>query len=158
MRLHRFVLCLIAGLFVIGLCLGQAPTGTISGLILDPDGRVIPDADILVVNDVTGVQYSTKTNNDGLYVISNLPPGPYRLQVSKIGFKALIKPNIVLNVQDALAINFTLPIGAASEVVTVQGGASTPLDLIRWWAAAQLEWQSSSAPMMPPFSTPSNAS
>ncbi len=123
MRLHRFVLCLIAGLFVIGFCFGQAPTGTISGLILDPDGRVVPDADILIVNDVTGVQYSTKTNNDGLYVISNLPPGPYRLQVSKIGFKALIKPNIVLNVQDALAINFTLPIGAASEVVTVQGGA-----------------------------------
>jgi hypothetical protein len=44
--------------------------------------------------------------------------------VSKIGFKALIKPDIVLNVQDALAINFTLPIGAASEVVTVVGGAS----------------------------------
>jgi len=37
---------------------------------------------------------------------------PYRLQVSKIGFKTTIKPDIVLNLQDALSINFTLPIGA----------------------------------------------
>jgi hypothetical protein len=110
-------------LFVACACFAQSPTGTISGLILDPAGRVVPDAEILVVNDLTGVQYATKTNGDGLYVLSNLPPGPYRLQVSKIGFKALIKPDIVLNVQDALAINFTLPIGAASETVTVEGGA-----------------------------------
>src|SRR5208337_4454141 len=53
----------------------------------------------------------------------NLPPGPYRIQVSRIGFKTLIKPDIVLNVQDAIAINFTLPVGAVSETITVQGGA-----------------------------------
>jgi len=53
------------------------------------------------------------------------PLGPYRIQVSNSGFKTIIKPDIVIHVQDALAINFTLPIGAASEIVTVQGG--TPL-------------------------------
>jgi carboxypeptidase family protein len=65
------------------------------------------------------VQYSAKTNSQGIYLVSNLPPGTYRLQVSKIGFKTLIKPDIVLSVQDALAVNFTLPVGAASEIVTV---------------------------------------
>ena len=54
---------------------------------------------------------------------ANLPPGPYRIQVSKIGFKTIIKPDIVIHVQDALAINFRLPLGAVSEIVTVQGGA-----------------------------------
>ena len=53
----------------------------------------------------------------------NLPPGPYRVQVSKIGFKTLIKPDIVLDVQDSLSINFTLLVGAFHEIVTVQGGA-----------------------------------
>jgi len=53
----------------------------------------------------------------------NLPPGTYRLQVSKVGFKTLIKPDIVLNVQDALSINFTLPVGAFHETVTVESGA-----------------------------------
>src|ERR1019366_7703047 len=101
----------------------QSPNGTINGLVLDPSNRVIAGADILVINDVTGVKYSGRTNDGGIYVVPNLPPGPYRLQVSKVGFKTLIKPDIVLNVQDALPINFTLPVGAFSETVTVEGGA-----------------------------------
>ena len=101
----------------------QSPNGTINGLVLDPSNRVIAGADILVVNDVTGVKFSTQTNNDGIYVLPNLPPGPYRLQVSKPGFKTLIKPDIVLSIQDALSINFTLPVGALFETVTVKGGA-----------------------------------
>ena len=103
--------------------LAQSPNGTINGLVLDSSNRAIAGADILAINDVTGVKYSSKTNDLGIYVVPNLPPGPYRLQVAKFGFKTLVKPDIVLNVQDALSINFTLPIGAAIEIVTVQGGA-----------------------------------
>ena len=104
--------------------LAQSPNGTINGLVLDPSNKAITGADVLVINDATGVKYSGKTNNDGIYVVPNLPPGPYRLQVSKAGFKTLIKPDIVLNVQDALSINFTLPVGAVFEIVTVEGGVS----------------------------------
>jgi hypothetical protein len=107
---------------LISAALAQSPNGTISGLVLDPDHRGIVGADLLIVNDGTGVKYSTKTTNEGVYVLSNLPPGPYRIQVSKVGFKAVIKPDIVLNVQDALSINFTLPIGALLETLTVEGG------------------------------------
>jgi hypothetical protein len=101
----------------------QSPNGSINGRVVDPSNGVIIGADILVVNDATGVTYSGKTNDDGIYVVPNLPPGPYRLQVSKVGFKTLIKPDIVLNVQDALSINFTLPVGAIFETITVEGGA-----------------------------------
>src|SRR6202034_214330 len=80
---------------------------------------------VMAINDVTAVQYSTKTNNEGVYVLPNLSPGPYRIQVSKVGFKTIVKPDIFVNVQDALSINFTLPIGATLETVTVEGGAPT---------------------------------
>lgn len=103
--------------------LAQSPNGTINGLVLDPTNQAITGADVLVINDVTGVKYSTKTNDNGIYVVPNLPPGPYRLQVSKPGFKTLIKPDIVLNIQDAFSINFTLPVGAAFDSVTVEAGA-----------------------------------
>jgi len=110
-------------LLLAGCLSAQSPNGIINGLVLDPASRAIAGAEIRIVNDATGVQYTGKTNDEGIYVVTNLPPGSYRLQVSKIGFKTLIKPDIILNVQDLLAINFTLPLGAASETITVVGGA-----------------------------------
>jgi hypothetical protein len=101
----------------------QSPTGTVSGIVTDPTGATIADADVLVVNDATRVQFSAKSNGEGIYVVPNLPPGSYRIQVSKEGFKTIIKPDILVNVQDALAINFALPLGAVSEIVTIRGGA-----------------------------------
>jgi hypothetical protein len=123
MRLRFPLTPFLVIVFLIRAAVAQSPNGTISGLILDPSGRAIPAAEVLIVNDATGVRYPGATNGEGIYAVRNLPPGPYRLQVSKIGFKTLIKPEVVLNVQDALAINFTLPVGAASETVTVEGGA-----------------------------------
>jgi Carboxypeptidase regulatory-like domain/TonB dependent receptor len=103
--------------------MGQSPNGTINGLVVDPSNQLIVAAEVIAVNDVTGVQYKTKTNSEGVYVLPNLPPGPYRIQVSKAGFKTIIKPDITLNVQDALSLNFTLPLGAVLETVTITGGA-----------------------------------
>jgi hypothetical protein len=101
----------------------QSPNGNINGLVSDPSSAAVVGAEIVAANDVTGVQYTTKSNSEGIYVLPNLPPGPYRVQVSMIGFKTLIKPDILLNVQDSLSINFTLLVGAFHEIVTVQGGA-----------------------------------
>jgi hypothetical protein len=103
--------------------MAQSPNANINGLVLDPSNQVIVGAEIIAVNDLTNLQYTTKTNHEGVYFLSNLPPGPYRIQVSKVGFKTIVKPDIVLNVEDALSLNFTLPIGAVLETVTVQGGA-----------------------------------
>jgi hypothetical protein len=123
-RLRQVTSLLTVVLFFIAPLFAQSPNGTISGLVIDPTGAVIVGAEVIIKNDATGLVYTTKTNNEGIYVLPNLPPGQYRLQVSRIGFKTLIKPDINLSVQDALAINFTLPVGAMSETVTVPGGAS----------------------------------
>lgn len=123
MRFPKLISALCCPLLLLVSLYAQSPNGKISGIVLDPTDRVIASADIIVVNDVTGVKYLTKTNAEGIYVLPNLPPGPYRLQVSKVGFKTLIKPDIILTVQDALSVNFTLPVGALSDSITVQGGA-----------------------------------
>jgi hypothetical protein len=124
MRFPRIAVLFVYGLLLVLPLASQSPNGTINGQVLDPSGRAIERAEIVIVNDATGVKYFSRTNDDGIYLLSDLPPGPYRLQVSMVGFKTLIKPDITLNVQDALSINFTLPIGALSETVTVEGGAS----------------------------------
>ena len=122
-RVRLIVLCFITLVLFINTAPGQSANGTVSGIVLDPSGAVIAGADVLIVNDATAVQYPGKTNGEGYYVVPNIPPGTYRIQVSNSGFKTIIKPDIVIHVEDALAINFTLPIGAASEIVTVEGGA-----------------------------------
>lgn len=123
MRVRLTALCFIIFILFIHIASAQSPNGTVSGIVLDPSGGVIIGADVLIINNETGMQYPGKANNEGFYVVSNIPPGTYRIQVSNGGFKTIIKPDIVIHVLDALAINFTLPIGAASEIVTVQGGA-----------------------------------
>jgi hypothetical protein len=102
----------------------QSPTATVNGLVHDSSGAVVPGADVQLINELTNVNYPVKTNNEGIYSVPNLPPGRYRIQVSKFGFKTIVKPDITLNVLDARAINFDLPVGAISETVTVEGGVS----------------------------------
>ena len=104
--------------------LAQSTDASISGAVVDPTGKVIPDAIIEILNEETNVYFGGKTNGAGIYSVAILPPGQYRVQASKEGFKTIIKAGIILNVQSALALNFTLPIGAASETVTVDSGSS----------------------------------
>jgi hypothetical protein len=101
----------------------QSPTATVNGQVRDTSGAVVQNADIQLINDRTNARYPAKTNREGIYSVTNLPPGSYHMQVSKAGFKTIIKPDIVLNVLDARAINFDLPVGAVSQTVTVEGGA-----------------------------------
>jgi hypothetical protein len=119
----RVILAGVLAVFLGAAVFAQSPTGSIGGIVFDADAKTIPGAEIIVVNDLTRLQYETKTNDVGIYAVPNLPPGPYRVQASKVGFKTLIKPDIILNVQDSITVNFTLPIGATSIAVTVEGGA-----------------------------------
>src|SRR5579872_2357561 len=115
-RMKRFIfLSLLVFCFAPVRVVSQSTSATISGGVTDSSGKFITDASVDIANDSTGVIYSTRTNNSGIYFAPILPPGQYHVQVSKRGFKTIIKPDVVLNVQSALALNFTLPVGATSE-------------------------------------------
>src|ERR1035438_8649610 len=94
MPFPRFTYRLICIVAMSAPLVAQSPNGNINGLVLDSSSAAIGAAEIVAVNDATGVQYTTKTNREGIYVFPNLPPGSYRIQVSKIGFKTIIKPDI----------------------------------------------------------------
>lgn len=116
---------LILGLLFVSLAaVSQSTNATISGGVTDPSGNFILGAEVQIANDATGVVYSARTNRSGMYLVPILPPGLYHVQVSKPGFKTIIKADVVLNVQSAVALNFTLPVGATSESVTVDASSS----------------------------------
>ena len=97
----------------------QTTNATINGQITDSQGKIVPAADVQAVNIDTGVAYSGKTNDSGIYVIPALLPGPYRIVVKKDGFREINKVGIVLHVQDTLEQNFALEVGSVTESITV---------------------------------------
>jgi hypothetical protein len=97
----------------------QTETATVSGRVTDAQDRVVPEAQIQLINIDTNIAVTTKTNSEGLYVISNVHPGQYRILVLKDGFKEIVKTGLVLHVQDIAAENFSLQIGSVTESVTV---------------------------------------
>ena len=101
----------------------QSTNAALAGRITDPSNARIADARIAAISAGTNLRYETLTSAAGEYHLPNLPPGPYQIEVEKPGFKKLIKPDVVLHVQDALAIDFEMALGAASETISVQAGA-----------------------------------
>ena len=113
---------ILVGVFV-AVLRAQSTSASLAGRITDPSHSVITDAKVAAIGGGTNVRYETATNSSGEYHLANLPPSPYRIEIEKPGFKKLIKPDVVLHVQDALEIDFELAIGAASETITVESGA-----------------------------------
>src|SRR6267142_2796106 len=98
-------------------------TAQISGAVKDESGGVLPGADVTATQTDTGVTRSVVTNADGSYVLSNLPLGPYRLDVKLSGFRAYSRIGIVLQVNAQPVIDVTLALGDLSETVAVVGAA-----------------------------------
>lgn len=103
----------------------QSANASLTGLVDDATKAVISGASITAINTQTGVRTSTTTNSSGQYVLPALPPGRYRLEVDKQGFKGIIEAGIVLHVEDVLQINFHMAIGSMSETVTVNANELT---------------------------------
>jgi Carboxypeptidase regulatory-like domain/TonB dependent receptor len=123
---HRKTLAFTGALAVV-LCSpilrAQSTNASIAGRVTDPSKALIVGAKVATVSSGTGFRYEAVTNGSGEYYLTNLPPGSYRIEIEKVGFKKLIKPDVFLHVQDALEINFDMTLGPASQSVTVEAGA-----------------------------------
>lgn len=102
---------------------GQSINASLTGRVSDPQKALIVNAKVAAISADTNVRTETTTNGSGEYYLTNLPPNAYRIEVEKVGFKKLIKPDLILHVQDALKIDFEMTLGDVSETLTVEAGA-----------------------------------
>jgi len=102
---------------------GQSTYASLTGRVTDPSSAVIVDAKITAISGDTNIRHVTTTNAAGEYYFANLPPRSYRIEVEKTGFRTLVKPDVVLHVQDTLQLDFEMTIGSVSEIVAVDAGA-----------------------------------
>src|SRR5450755_3662015 len=102
-------------LLVIVFCaaaLAQTGTSEIRGTVVDPQGRVVPGADIMITNMDTGAVRNNKSTETGVYVFDLLPPASYRLEVEAAGFKKQVIKNIQALIGKQTDVKVALEVGA----------------------------------------------
>src|SRR5919106_183212 len=76
----------------------QLATAELNGRVTDASGGVLPGVTVTATQMATGLVRTAVTDENGAYLISNLPPGPYRLEVALQGFRTYVQTGIVLQV------------------------------------------------------------
>ena len=113
---------LILAILLLGSISAMAQTGgggTIQGTVTDPGGAVVPGATVVATNVATSVETTKQTNDAGIYRISPLPPGEYKVVVSFTGFQTVIQEKVIVDALTTVTVNLALQVGKVSETVTV---------------------------------------
>ena len=98
----------------------QASTATLSGTAVDTQGAVIAGVEIAVTNIQTSLRRESVTDKAGYFVVPLLPPGRYEVTAQRQGFSTLQITNVILRVNDQLALTVELQVGQIKESVTVE--------------------------------------
>jgi carboxypeptidase family protein/TonB-dependent receptor-like protein len=93
---------------------------TLTGRVIDPSGRAVPSAEIIVRNLATLLEQSVTTNDEGLYEIPALPVGTYRMQVKARGFRLYRVEALTMDVARTVVVEVHLDVGEISDEVTVK--------------------------------------
>ena len=103
-------------------------SGAITGTLFDPVGAVIPGAEVKAENQISAESFSVKTNDEGVYLLTNLPSGKYKVSANSPGFNQTTIENVVVNSLNLIKLNITLEIGAISSTVDVMSDVAMVID------------------------------
>jgi Carboxypeptidase regulatory-like domain/TonB dependent receptor len=122
---------LLLGAFAFALvlwCLPQANAqvlyGSVVGVVTDPSGSAIPNANILLTNRGTAQTYEEKTDEAGRISIVNIQPGEYDLKVTATGFRTYTRTDLIITANTVARAEVKMEVGALSEQVTVTSDAT----------------------------------
>ncbi|HKQ75452.1 MAG TPA: TonB-dependent receptor, partial [Blastocatellia bacterium] len=114
------LLVVLVALLASATAFGQTTTATLSGVIRDTSGAVIPNAKISARNASTGAARETTTDSEGRYSLTNLGPGQYEIRAERAGFKTAAQSGVILTVGGATVVDLTVQVGAVTEVVEIR--------------------------------------
>ena len=125
---RRFTLVIYCMVLVVGFITtltgrAQVLYGSLTGNVTDPSGAAISSAAIEVTNVNTGIVEHAITNNNGIYLIQNLPSGTYTVTISAASFAKAVQTGVVVTENNIHRIDMQLQIGSTNQKVTVNGSA-----------------------------------
>ncbi|MFZ0213683.1 MAG: carboxypeptidase regulatory-like domain-containing protein [Candidatus Acidiferrales bacterium] len=115
----------VALLFALSSVALAQSTATLQGVVTDTSNAAVPNATVLIHNQDTGIDVTTKTDQSGDYVMPGLLPGLYQVTISASGFQSYVVKDLKLDVATTVTENAQLKVGQITEQVVVTGG--TPL-------------------------------
>jgi len=95
--------------------------GQIGGIIVDPNGAIVPNASITAVNTQMGMSLSTRSDGEGHWVISGMQPGPVKVTIASPGFMNF-QQDLELQASTPFRMGTTLQVGGVAATVTVTDG------------------------------------
>ena len=98
-------------------------TGQIVGAVTDPTGAAVPGAKVTVRQPATGTTRVATSNSVGRYTVPLLSPGTYEVTVISTGFRTFTDTNVAVDAATSTTVNAKLPLGVATQQVTVESGA-----------------------------------
>ncbi|HXJ42211.1 MAG TPA: carboxypeptidase-like regulatory domain-containing protein, partial [Bryobacteraceae bacterium] len=101
----------------------QLSRGSITGVLTDSSGAVIPAAKVSVRNISNGAISRSTTNNNGQFTLPNLPPGSYEVVFEEPNFKRLVRSGIELGATEVARVDASMEVGAVTESVQVSAEA-----------------------------------
>src|SRR5258707_11003581 len=102
----------------------QFDSATVSGVIQDGTGGVLPGVDVTLTSAGTGLERRTVTNEAGLYTFPNVPVGEYRVKAALSGFNTVTKTGVTLSAGVNIKVDVQLAGGSLAETVQVTGQAT----------------------------------
>src|SRR5260370_16768107 len=97
----------------------QVSGATLSGVVTDTSGALVPNAAITITNTDTGTTRNLTSNTEGFYSAPNLNPGIYEVKVSAKGFSTTLQKGIVLTVSSEQTFSPVLNVGKFDQIVAV---------------------------------------
>src|ERR1700730_6933259 len=127
--LHKKVCILLLVTLALGVSASaQTDSGSIAGVVQDPEKGAVVSATVSVTDDRTGEERKVTTNSDGSFVVSPLRPSVYTIEVTKDGFASAKATGVRVTVGLEIRRDITLQLASRSEAVTVIAGEETPMD------------------------------
>ena len=101
----------------------QAPTGTISGTVMDESGAVIPNVEVVIADKETGTSRTVRSDGSGIFIAPALPSGTYEVKATLTGFRTTVRQASVV-IGTTTAVDMQLQIGQSKDVVVVEAASA----------------------------------
>ena len=105
----------------------QSDNASVSGVVKDPGGAVVPGAKIVLTDERTTLERHSTTNESGFYIYTSVPPGPYSISAEAPGFKEARQTHNEIAPSTPASINLTLTLGVVTETVSVTASVGSVL-------------------------------